>query len=277
MGRRKTKSNLDAVVITAERYRELRTDPPFVHIMNLMRAVNTVRFVTDAILSNVRGNSTRARRARSSSGLLLAAATNEAIAASGNPTTRAVLHATPGFAEIQAWRDHALTIHMSRPKGFIDRVRDHSAFHYVPQKFGTWAKRYEPDDLEVVAAVGQERSSGPFFLLADMVASLEVSDEDPPSSGIEAEFIKRFPFVSRVSAEPMGARPTVVNYMRCINATMLLSVAFTHLVERMVAKQQARWSLQRATLGTDDQLRAIPQVDSVSVQATAGGKNGSRS
>jgi hypothetical protein len=217
--------------VTREAIEAATSDDTFVHALRLARATNSMRFVIDHASRDWRGDSAEAVRARCTGGVLLTAAVYEALYVLNDTAFQRVMHEVPGMAALHALRSHPVVTAMQ--SGYLQRVRNKLAFHYVAKDVRAAMRRRQPD---VVMAVQWDLSpsSGAFYVVPEIDVILSVFDHEVPSDEAVRALQEQFPHTHLLQIPDQEMTADTARYMRCLNAVFVLAFALCEATDRLV-------------------------------------------
>jgi hypothetical protein len=203
----------------------------FVHALRLARATNSMRFVIDHASRDADSNSVAAVRARFTGGVLLAAAVCETLKVLNENAFQRVMANVDGMDDLEALRTHPVVTTLQG--GYLRRVRNKLAFHYVTADIRDALRRRQPN---MVMAVQWDisPSSGGFYLVPEVDIALSVSDKAVPSEEAVRALQSRFQyphFLQNLSADTTAE---TARYLRCLNAGYVLAFALCDATDRLV-------------------------------------------
>lgn len=232
----------------------------FVELMRLARGVNSLRFILDAIVHDLHGDSVPARRARFTGGLMYAGALYE---------TCFVLHSSHFLAE---WSDNPVFHKCLRPiieheltrvmrYGLLQRFRSKLIFHHWSGPIGDAIRREHADPR--VAFVDQKPSRGALHMVPEFDIALSVRPEEVPAPELLESFRAQFPIARAFNTANNGTlAPDGERFFVCLNAMLMLGMAICHESDRLIG---LAWSAAGAYLGDEHEEgtahAAPPEMD----------------
>lgn len=209
----------------------LRTTEAFVHALRLARVVNTLRFLIDAATTEVQVDRVEAIRARTTGGLLLAAAVYEALYVLDDKDFQRATETLPGIAALRALR--AAPAVNALKKGYLAFVRNKFAFHVNARHLRDALKRDHP---EQVIAWQRELlpDSGVFYVLPELDVILSVPEADLPTEADVEGLQRGFPHTHRIALPPVENIPELRRYFRALSAVYVLAFALCDAVDALL-------------------------------------------
>lgn len=207
------------------------SDDAFVHALRLARATNSMRFVIDHASRDAESDSAEAIRARFTGGVLITAAVFEALYVLNDKAFQQAMRQVPGMEALNALRSHPVVTAMQ--SGYLSRVRNKLAFHYVAKDIRAAMRRRQPD---VVMAVQWDLSpsSGAFYVVPEIDVVLSVFDHEVPSDEAVRALQEQFPQTPLLRIPNHEMTADTARYMRCLNAVFVLAFALCEATDRLV-------------------------------------------
>jgi hypothetical protein len=217
--------------VTREAIEAATSDDTFVHALRLARAANSMRFVIDHATRDADRNSAEAIRARFTGGVLLTAAVREALYVLNDKAFQQAMRTVPGMDELNALRSHPVVTAMQ--SGYLSRVRNKLAFHYVASDIRAAMKRRQPD-LVIAVQWDLSPSSGAFYVVPEIDVVLSVFDHEVPSDEAVRALQEQFPQTPLLRVPDGEMTADTARYMRCLNAVYVLAFALCDATDRLV-------------------------------------------
>lgn len=190
-----------------------------------------MRFVIDHASRDAQSDSAEAVRARCTGGVLMTAAVYEALYVLNDKEFQRVMRDAPGMEALNTLRTHPVVTAMHG--GYLKRVRNKLAFHYVAKDIRAAMKRRQPD---VVMAVQWDLnpSSGAFYVVPEIDVILSVFDHEVPGDDEVLALQQQFPHTHLLRIPNHEMTADTARYMRCLNAVFVLAFALCEATDRLV-------------------------------------------
>ncbi len=206
-------------------------DETFVHALRLARATNSMRFVIDHASRDTESNSAEAVRARFTGGVLMAAAVFEALYVLNDKKFQRVMASFPGIEALDALRAHPVATAMQG--GYLRRVRNKLAFHYVANDIREAMKRRQPNSVMAVQW-DISPSSGAFYVVPEIDVVLSVFDDEVPSDAAVLALQQQCPHTHLLQIHNEDMTADTARYMRCLNAVFVLAFALCEATDQLL-------------------------------------------
>ncbi len=225
---------------------QLVSSKAFVELMRLARGVNSLRFILDAIVHDLHGDSVPARRARFTGGLMYAGALYETCFVLHNDRFLDAWRANPVFQQgLQPISEHELTRVMRY--GLLNRFRSKLIFHHFSGPIGDALRREHVDPR--VAFVDQRPSRGALHMVPEFDIAMSVRPEEVPAPELLESFRAQFPIARAFDTTNDGTlAPDGQRFFVCLNAMLMLGMAICHESDRLIGLV---WNAAGAYLGDE--------------------------
>jgi hypothetical protein len=219
------------VAVRSDRLRRALKQDRFVHALRLARAANSIRFLIDAATSHDNSDAVEAIRARSTGGVLLAAALQEALHVLRYPVFHNAVAGAAGYEELAALAGHPVVVQLR--DGYLARVRSKLAFHHVVDDIRAAMRRKQPD---IVVAVQWDLtpSSGPFYVVPEHDVLLSIRDRELPAEADVAALQAQYPHTQFIAVPKGELTRDVYRYFRMLSAVLVVAFTLCHLIDNLL-------------------------------------------
>lgn len=218
----------------------------FVELMRLARGVNSLRFILDAIVNDLHGDSVQARRARFTGGLMYAGALYETCYVLHNADFLAAWRSNPVFQKgLQPIVDHELTRFMRY--GVLNRFRNNLIFHHLSKPMRQALRRQHSDPR--IAFVDQKPSRGALHMVPEFDIAMSVTPNEVPDPELLESFRAQFPIARAFNAASDGTLASDgQRFFVCLTAMLMLGFAICHESDRLIGLV---WNVAGGYLGDE--------------------------